>query len=258
MADRIVGAMVERFRQPLDDKVVPTRVKKELCKRLLIRDFEGTRLSALLSDRYLAGVTMKLRDWEKAAADLSGLTNNPRKRIKLSASQDLTRKGIFQRIELLLQKHRENKNDHDLLTLVERDSTFESLCTELCLSLEWTYSLHRVGMLTREGTRAWNVLRPSELPLNFSFGQKLAWFSPNDERLTHADKGTNRGSPYVFTLVSENGMKRLVRQAFELNLPIKEAIHSSSDFYSQIEELELRNETGIQQSSVSLNLFPFQ
>lgn len=237
--DRICGAMLSRFKGPHNELTVPGRTKKELAKRLLVRDYEGTELANLLSDRYTAGAGLRLADWEVAMKELVAL--NPRKRMKMSPGQESVRKSLFERLELLLMSHKERRRADDVLIISEKDSNYESFVTELCLSLGWKYRLERVGNRTRDGQLTWNLLRPSSSAMDHAFQQKLAIFHMGSTNRIANECKVNR-SPYMFTLVSEPLMEELLKEAYAKGLRPKTAFHSCSDFFSICEEIELNGD----------------
>jgi len=229
--------MLERFRTPHSELVVPLRAKKELNKRILVRDYEGTALAALLSDKYCAGIALSLKDWGVISQEL--MTTNPRKRIKLSSNQDLTRRSLFGRLDLVLQKHKERRRATDLLVLREEDSNYESFATEICLTLGWPYKFKRVGVLTREGRIARCVLRPTSPALELGFPQNLAIFECDECTARSTLRPIEQQSPFGFTLVHEQQMHELIREAYEKGMGPKSAFHASSDFYSACEQMEM-------------------
>jgi len=252
--DRICGAMLSRFKGPHNELTVPGRTKKELAKRLLVRDYEGSELANLLSDRYTAGAGLRLADWDFAVKELVAL--NPRKRMRMSPGQESVRKSLFERLELLLMSHKAQRRADDLLIISEKDSNYESFVTELCLSLGWKYRLERVGNRTRDGQLTWNLLRPNSSPMDHAFQQKLAIFhmgSTNDRVAENkASDSKGKQSPYSFTLVSEPLMGELIKDAYSKGLRPKTAFHSCSDFYAICEELELNNDAFDSDSSAQV------
>jgi len=220
----------------------------------LVRDYEGSELANLLSDRYTAGAGLRLADWDFAVKELVAL--NPRKRMRMSPGQESVRKSLFERLELLLMSHKAQRRADDVLIISEKDSNYDSFVTELCLSLGWKYRLERVGNRTRNGQLTWNLLRPNSSPMDHAFQQKLAIFHMGSTNNRAAENSTcdskSKQSPYSFTLVSEPLMGELIRNAYSKGLRPKTAFHSCSDFYAICEELELNNDAFDSDSSAQV------
>ena len=79
--------MISRFSPGIDrGNVVPYDIRKEMHKRSLIRQYEDSRLAALLSDKYLKGVCMTKNDWVGAIELI--YAENPSKRRRLNEGED--------------------------------------------------------------------------------------------------------------------------------------------------------------------------